>query len=591
MSDFIFGTLATDALRRQHVDKLRSGITHLQQRSPRHPLPGQTIQLHLTSGPLLPGSRAWVYWTTDGSDPIGVQGVAFNGRALEMQFSQEEWDTVSWGYLRHFTVELPAQPDDTLVRYRLSCYSPAQGEIFADNGAYYAFYVETAGPPAWTQSAVIYQVFPDRFFPGSHQSWQRPASLGGFFGGTLRGILDKLDYISELGCNTIWLNPIFPSPSHHGYDATDLFSVEPRLGTLPDFTALLAAAHQSGIRILLDFVPNHWSHLHPTFQNAIADANSPYHNWYTFRHWPDEYETFFGVKSLPQINLRNPAARQHMLEAAKYWLDLGLDGYRLDYAIGPAPDFWADFRRVTRAANPQSWTFGEVVDPPDVQIAFEGQLDGCLDFVLLEGLRKALAYGSWDGVEFGRFLERHTAYFPVDFSRPSFLDNHDMNRFLWAAQGDKRRLRLAALCQFTLPGQPVIYYGTEVGLSQQRDVRQGERGVPEESRLPMLWGEEQDLALLEFYRSLISLRHSQLPLQIGSLQIIQAQPGLLVYARHHDNDRIGVALNLTAESAQVNLQLPVRRTLLTSEDGVTMTTSDNQPWTILPPLSGVVWQI
>ena len=591
MSDFIFGTLATDALRRQHVDKLRSGITHLQQRSPRHPLPGQTIQLHLTSGPLLPGSRAWAYWTTDGSDPIGVQGVAFNGHALEMQLSQEEWDTVLWGYIRHFTVELPGQRDDTLVRYRLSCYSPAQGEIFADNGAYYAFYVETAGPPAWTQSAVIYQVFPDRFSPGSHQSWQRPASLGGFFGGTLSAILDKLDYISELGCNTIWLNPIFPSPSHHGYDATDLFTVEPRLGTLQDFTALLAAAHQSGIRILLDFVPNHWSHLHPTFQNAIADANSPYHNWYTFRHWPDEYETFFGVKSLPQINLRNPAARQHLLEAAKYWLDLGVDGYRLDYAIGPAPDFWADFRRVTRAANPQSWTFGEVVDPPDVQIAFEGQLDGCLDFVLLEGLRRALAYGSWDGVEFGRFLERHTAFFPADFSRPSFLDNHDMNRFLWAAQGDKRRLRLAALCQFTLPGQPVIYYGTEVGLSQQRDVRQGERGVPEESRLPMLWGQEQDLALLEFYRSLIALRQNQLPLQIGSLQIIQSQPGLLVYARQHDNDRIGVALNLTAESAQVNLQLPVRRTLLTSEDGVTITASDNQPRAILPPLSGVVWQI
>jgi len=591
MSDFIFGTLATDALRRQHLDKLRSGITHYQRRLPRDPLPGQNIQLYLSSGPILPGSRAWVYWTIDGSDPIGVQGVAFNGQALEMQVAWEEWDTVLWGYIRHFTIELPGQVADTLVRYRLSCYSPSQGEIFADGGAYYAFYVDENTPPTWTKSAIIYQVFPDRFFPGGDRSWLKPDSLGGFFGGTLHGILEKLEYIGQLGCNTIWLNPIFPSPSHHGYDATDLFSVEPRLGTLQDFVTLLNAAHQFGIRIILDFIPNHWSHLHATFQNAIANADSPYRHWYTFHHWPDDYETFFGVKSLPQINLRHPAARQHMLDATKFWLDLGVDGYRLDYAIGPAPDFWADFRRITRAVNAECWTFGEVVDPPDVQLSFEGQLDGCLDFVLLEAIRKALAYGSWDGLEFGRFLDRHAAFFPALFSRPSFLDNHDMNRFLWAARGDKRRLRLAALCQFSLPGQPIIYYGTEVGLSQRRDVRQGERGLPEESRLPMLWDGEQDTDLLEFYRSLIALRRHCLPLQIGDFQIVQSQPDSLIYTRQRENDRIGVALNLTTEQLQVNIPLSSGKLLLISEDGADIVSNDHQTWAILPPLSGVIWQI
>jgi glycosidase len=156
------------------------------------------------------------------------------------------------------------------------------------------------------------------------------------------------------------------------------------------------------------------------------------------------------------------------------------------------PDFWADFRQVTRRVRPDCWTFGEVVEPPAAQIKFAGGLDGCLDFNLMEAFRSSFAYGEWNAERFMSFLSRHEAFFPEDFSRPSFLDNHDMNRFLWAANGDFRRLILAALCQFTLSAPPVIYYGTEVGLSQERDVRQGGYGLPEESRLPMLWGSSPD---------------------------------------------------------------------------------------------------
>jgi len=152
-------------------------------------------------------------------------------------------------------------------------------------------------------------------------------------------------------------------------------------------------------------------------------------------------------------------------------------------------------------------------------------------------------------------------------------------------------LRLAALCQFSLPGQPVIYYGTEVGLSQRRDVRQGERGLPEESRLPMLWDGEQDTDLLEFYRSLIALRRHCLPLQIGDFQIVQSQPDSLIYTRQRENDRIGVALNLTTEQLQVNIPLSSGKLLLISEDGADIVSNDHQTWAILPPLSGVIWQI
>ena len=323
--------------------------------------------------------------------------------------------------------------------------------------------------PEWAKSAVIYQVFPDRFFPGTRKEWLKPDTPSGFYGGTLRGITEKMDYIAGMGFNTIWLNPIFPSPSHHGYDATDLFSIAPRLGTLQDFQELVKESHRQGIRLILDFVPNHWSSLHPTFQDAICNPASKYRDWYLFRNYPDEYETFFGVKDLPQLNLRNPETRQHICDAAGYWLDLGVDGFRLDYAIGPSHDFWADFRKATRQVNPECLTFGEIVDPPDVQLSYQGLMDGCLDFMLLEAIRQTFGFGRWNGIKFASFLQRHLAYFLPGFSLPSFLDNHDMNRFLWACGGNKKRLKMAAMCQFMLPGQPVVYYGTETGLSQERD--------------------------------------------------------------------------------------------------------------------------
>ncbi len=546
MNDFIFGTLATDELRLALTRNRLAGVTHIQRRKPRDPLPGEAITLELTVGPGQPGDAAWVYWTSDGSDPLGSRGRAEVGQAACMELTGESWEMLLWGYVRHFTVTLPGLPDGSVLRYRLSVGGVDGQEVWADQGAYYACYIADDPPPDWTRQAIIYQIFVDRFNPGKGENWLNPEAPSGFYGGRIRGITEKLDYIAALGANVLWLTPIFPSPSHHGYDATDLFEVEPRLGTKADLQGLLDAAHQCGMHVLLDFVPNHWSHLHATFQDAIRNPDSPYHHWYTFKHWPDEYESFFGVKELPQVNLRNPAARQSMLDAAAYWLNFGVDGYRVDYALGPTPDFWADFRRVTRSVKPDCWTFGEVVEPSDAQLTFEGGLDGCLDFILMEGLRRAFAFNTWTGIQLAEFLVRHTDYFPASFSRPSFLDNHDMNRYLWAAGGDKRRLRLAALCQFTLPGTPVIFYGTEVGLSQERDVRQGDLGLPEESRLPMLWGKSQDLELLADYQALAGLRKELPALRDGGMRILAADQSVLVYQRGNGDDAVCVALNLSA---------------------------------------------
>jgi cyclomaltodextrinase / maltogenic alpha-amylase / neopullulanase len=589
MEDFIFGTFSTNESRIAHILKLHSGVTHAQVRVPRDPQPGQPSQIHLSLGPTHPYDAAWVYWTNDGTDPAGTNGVATSGFATPLHPVSSEWDILGWGYVRHFWGEIPGQEAGTVVRYRVAAGGRGE-EILADDGTYYGFYVDNDPPPTWTKDTVIYQVFADRFFssaPDFPKVEAKPSLKGN---GTLRGITEKLDYLADLGINCLWLTPIFSSPSYHGYDATSFFDINPRLGTKEHFRELIDQAHARGIRILMDFVPNHWSNQHPSFVEALKDQNGECAKWYTFEQWPHKYRSFFNVRTLPQINLRYAPARQHVLDAAKYWMEFGVDGYRVDYCIGPTPDFYADFRRVTRTTNPESWTFGEAVDPPDSQITFEGGMDGTLDFMLLEGMRKTFAFGSWDARKFADFLDRHEAYFPRTFSRPSFLDNHDMNRYLWVAHNDIRKLKLAALCQFTLIGPPVIYYGTEVGLSQHQDVMQNGRAIHEETRLPMVWGEEQNRDVYAFYRSLIQLRASHGALRRGTRQTIFANEKAFAYQRTDENSSLITALNLSEQEQIIELPLLDPVILFATEPGCVIQTKADRKGIVLPAHSGAVIQ-
>jgi cyclomaltodextrinase len=202
----------------------------------------------------------------------------------------------------------------------------------------------------------------------------------------------------------------------------------------------------------------------------------------------------------------------------------------------------------------------------------------------MEALRTVFAYGDWKADQFASFLTRHEAYFPESFSRPSFLDNHDMNRFLWAADGDIRRLRLAALCQFTLLGAPVIYYGTEVGLSQMRDVRQEGIGLPEESRLPMVWGSEQNTELLHYYRNLIKIRLDFPELGHEKVRILQAEKEVLLYSKDVSS-RLLIAMNVSTETQRVNLQNGLNKILYkTGEDEAHCLDSE----LTLSPLGGAI---
>lgn len=537
--DFVFGTLANDTLKLLDHRVTRSGLQHGYVMNPLDPNPGDAVTLTVTVGQDITMQHVACYYTTDDTIPAGSRGVATNGQVIRLEETALQWDTLVWGYIRYFQGVIPAQAEGTIVRYIISAWTEDGNEIYADtpdvkstveHGAsaffrklplpetyfpahsptIFGYHVDTFTTPQWARESVIYHVFVDRFYPGDDREWLQPDDLLGFFGGTLWGVRDKLDYIADFGATCIWLSPIFVSESHHGYDALDYRQVEPRLGGEDALRALVTAAHEQGIRILLDFACNHIAREHPIFQDALNNPDSPYRAWFTFDDSEIGYRTFFGVADMPELNVRHPDAKAWMIDIAQYWLrEFDIDGYRLDYAQGCGQAFWSDFRAGCRAIKRDCWIFGELVEAPGEQRKYVGRLDGALDFHTEDALRKTFGWGTMSESAYARFIERHQAFFPDGFLMPTFLDNHDMDRFLYIVNGDKSKLRRAAEAQMQLPNPPIIYYGTEVGLSQDNGKDDG-LGL-EVSRQPMLWGDNQDRDLLDFYKTLISKRKTDAP--------------------------------------------------------------------------------
>lgn len=533
--EFIFGTLATPELRQLHHQIAHLGVQHGREMSPIIPKPNTPITLFVTTGHDFPASHVACYYTTDGSMPSGNLGVAQNGNVIHFQSVGQFWDSITWGYHTKWTAILPPQSENTVIRYRIGAWTEDGTEAFADYPELKATTERAAGAffrgesvpplppigdaigktftlnisdhkiPEWGKSAVIYQIFVDRFYAGDGRDWLQTSDLRKPFGGTLWGVRDKMDYIADLGINCIWLTPTFESPSHHGYDIINYFKTEARMGGDEALRAVIESAHQRGIRVLLDLACNHISNQNAYFVDALNNPDSPYRDWFIFDDSPEGYKTFFGSKEMPYINLQHPTARDWMCSVGQYWLkEFDVDGYRLDHANGPSADFWVDFYRACHAIKSDFFCFGEVVEAPNIVRTYAGGLDGVLDFHMEDMLRKTYAREEMTEAEFHDFVQRHYAYFPENFVLPTFFDNHDMNRFLFSVNGDKSKLMRAAEAQFKLPHPPIIYYGTEVGLSQHVATYEG-AGL-DESRLPMLWGDDQDTELLAFYKGLIAKR-------------------------------------------------------------------------------------
>ena len=447
---------------------------------------------------------------------------------LEFEKADLQWNTLSWGWLQTWKVQLQAK-EGAILRYYIYANLSDGSKVYADNQAISekqaTQFAQWLNPrniaPHWSKTARIYQIFVDRFNPGQNSNWLQTEDLLAPFGGTLRGVIDKLDHIQELGFNAIWLTPIFSSPSHHGYDISDYTQIEPRIGSEEDLRELLTLAHQKGMRVLLDFVANHCSNQHPVFQNGLADQLVAHSGWFTWTKWPKRYQSYYNVKTMPELNLRfGSPARAHLIEAAQKWLRLGVDGYRLDYAIGPDRDFWVDFQRACLEINPECWTFGEVVAPANEQAQLFGSMHATLDFLTCQALRETFATRNWHAARLAGYLQSFQDAFPPAFSRPAFIDNHDMNRFVFTAEGNLDAVHAALSLLYLLPQPPIVYYGTEFDLSQHRSIHDRGASGFDEARLAIPWETDFLPETAGILRHLAEFREANPWLIDASLQVI-----------------------------------------------------------------------
>lgn len=566
MQDFVFGTLEADDTTLANERNRWSGIRHQFAIDPLDPRPGEPVTLKVTLGNDVIIDRLTAYVTVDGTEPAGSRGEATNGFAVSLARADTVWQPLYWGFAETWEGQIPGQPEGAYVRYMIEGWCSQDATIShrsremnidrtAERPAVYGYHVDRFQTPTWAHEAVVYQIFVDRFAPAP-QRWLEPEEMMRFVGGNLRGVTDHLDYIAGIGVNALWLTPIFTCDAYHGYDTVDYFEIDPRFGSKTDLRELVEQAHRRGIRIILDFVANHISVHSPVFQEAQANADSPYRDWFSFGpQYKHGYRTFFTSASMPQLALDHPGARAFMLDAARYWLrEFDVDGYRLDYAAGPSHDFWTAFGAACKEVKPDSWLFGEVTLGSDWLRTYTGRLDGCLDFSFTRQIRRLCAAPNPDGrtlTGFAASVERTWRYFPPSFTHPCFVDNHDMNRFLWVAGNDKARLRLAAGLLFGFGGTPIIYYGTEVGLSQPA----AKGPHREEARHPMRWDEAQDAGLLAYFRHLIAFRRQHPALSHGQVStlVLDEQRGMWLAERTFQTDRVLIAVNIGSESAAISL--------------------------------------
>ncbi|OGZ04867.1 MAG: hypothetical protein A3C93_03505 [Candidatus Lloydbacteria bacterium RIFCSPHIGHO2_02_FULL_54_17] len=382
----------------------------------------------------------------------------------------------------------------------------------------------------WFTNAVIYQIFLDRFSRGKMRDNDPmpDAMKPEFCGGNLQGVIDHLDHVERLGANAIWITPFNTTSAYHGYHVTDFFGIDPRFGSTGDLQRLISAAHERNIKIVMDFVPNHASYKHPYFLDARKNPRSPYHDWFYFKKWPNRYECFLHYAELPKLNLDNPEPRKHVTDAALYWLSLGIDALRLDHAPGPSDNFWQAFVKSVRTQYPDTVLFGEawtagirlrdvhtlrvgnrwwawLLGSETLMLHYRDTFDALLDFEF-NRLVGQFGRGKCDKATLEKRLRCHYDKFPSSFL-PSFLDNHDMDRFLFTTGNDKERLRRAAVLQFLQPQPVIIYYGTEIGMSQQESKDAFTSYGDLVARQMMIWDETRwDKGLFAFFQDLIAKR-------------------------------------------------------------------------------------
>jgi cyclomaltodextrinase len=435
------------------------------------------------------------------------------------------------------------------------------------------------------QGAVMYQIFPDRFAKDGN------CDLGGklepysihtdmydtpcywpnehgevmncdFFGGNLRGIISKLDYLSELSVNVIYLNPIFKAFSNHRYDTADYMQIDPMLGTEQDFIDLCNAAHERGIKIILDGVFSHtgsnsiyFDAKHVFGNGAVSNPNSPYRSWFDFQSYPDVYTSWWGIKTLPCTKETEPSYMDYIIynedSVIAHWMNLGADGYRLDVADELPDSFILALSKRVKEINPDALVIGEVWEDASNKESYGVRrryfVDGELQSVMNYPWRHALinfACEYDDGKGFREAVMTIAENYPEQTvaALMNILSTHDTPRILTilgdrfegtkqekenrylspeALSQARQRLMLASFLQYTLPGMPCIYYGDEIGMQGFEDPL---------NRRFFLW-ELMDVGMRLHYTELGKIKNSYKALRSGKISFVHAGDGMLHFVR------------------------------------------------------------
>ncbi len=500
--------------------------------------------------------------------------------------------------------------------------------------------------PDWFGQGVTYQIFPDRFCRSRlpdpagmvggrrvHQDWDdtpefRPDHRGeirnrDFFGGDLPGVIEKLDYLKGLGVETLYFNPIFEAAENHRYGTADYAQVDPMLGSNQDFRRLCDEAHKRGMRVILDGVFNHTGYVSRYFNGngfypdtgAVQSWDSPYRSWFCFTDWPREYESWWGIYSLPAVNENDPSYRNFIFDGedsvVRRWLRAGADGWRLDVADELPDDFVQGVHAAVRAEKPDGIVIGEVWEDGSTKIAYGvrrkhilgGHCDGLMNYPLRSAILEFFQGGG--GEHFVEAMETLRENYPpfAFYSAMNSLGTHDTPRALtllgaggefrdqskeWRANfrlspKQRRRgkdlLRAASLLLFCFPGSPTIYYGDEAGMEGFEDPF---------NRRTYPWGHE-DRELLDWFRALGALRRKHPALRRGDIRYLAGEGPLLAFTRQSVNERLLCACNagddpedLLLEETRVPVTLLGRAHIEPIETGFLLR---------VPPRSGVLFRL
>lgn len=488
--------------------------------------------------------------------------------------------------------------------------------------------------PDWLAGGVMYQVFPDRFaasgdpkegVPGDRiirddwggQPQWRPDETGqvrnnDFFGGDLKGIEQRLDRLSDLGVTCLYLNPIFEAYSNHRYDTADYERIDPLLGCEEDFRSLCRAAATLGIRVILDGVFSHTGADSRYFnrygrygdhEGAYRSLESPYYPWYHFQNWPDQYTSWWGFITLPEVDECHPAFRQYILGEngiVRHWLAAGAAGWRLDVADELPDEFLEELRRAAKAEKSDALVLGEVWEDASRKESYGhrrryllgDQLDSVMNYPFRDAILAFLLGG--DGVDFINAIGDIAEHYPPPVLRllMNHIGTHDTERALtilagepaggrgraWQAEqklSDEQRqrglrlMRLAAALQFCLPGVPCIYYGDETGMEGYRDPFN--RGC-------YPWGNEYP-ELLNWYRKLGQMRRVSTALKEGAFQPVASGRDVVCFVRMQGEHALLCAVNHSDGERTVELPAAWRGRTINLGEGWA-----DPDWLHLPPL-------